>query len=135
LNRVNARQSKGSFVEAMADYAEMIRLDPTSPWGYAGQAWILATCPDPKYRDGKKAVEEAIQACELGGTTDPYLDEVRAAAHAEAGEFDKAVEWQAKALKAAANVPGTDTEGDRSRLKLYQDKKPFRNERGKPSGT
>jgi len=51
------------------------------------------------------------------------------------GQFDQAVEWQTKALKAAEGIPGANLEGDRSRLKLYQDKKPFRNERGKPSGT
>jgi tetratricopeptide (TPR) repeat protein len=135
FNRGNAWQSKGDFEKALADYAEKIRLDPTSPWGYAGRAWILATCPDAKYRDGKKAVELAIQACELGVAKDPYLDEIRAAAHAEAGEFDRAVEWQSRALQDASNIPGTDTQGDRLRLKLYQDKKPFRNERAKPSGT
>jgi tetratricopeptide (TPR) repeat protein len=135
FNRGNARQTKGEFEEAIADYEEAIRLDPRSPWGDAGLAWILATCPDAKYRDGQKAVERAVHACDLGGTNDPYLMEVRAAAHAEAGQFDQAVEWQTKALKAAENVPGANVEGDRSRLKLYQEKKPFRNERGKPGGT
>ena len=48
-----------------------------------------------------------------------------AAAHAELGEFDKAVEWQTKALAAAA-MPVK--EQYQQRLKLYEDKKPYRME-------
>jgi Tfp pilus assembly protein PilF len=133
FNRGNAWQSLANHEKAITDYSEAIRLDPTSPWGHAGLAWILATCPDPKYRDGKKAIEQATQACELGGSKDPYLAEVRAAAHAEAGDFEQAVEWQTKAVKEASGIPGLNTEGDRSRLKLYQEKKPYHNDRGVPT--
>ena len=46
-----------------------------------------------------------------------------AAAHAELGEFDQAVEWQTKAVAAA---PKTLSDQYRERLKLYQHKKPYR---------
>ena len=32
-----------------------------------GLAWLLAACPEGKYRDGKRAVELATKACELSG--------------------------------------------------------------------
>ena len=46
-----------------------------------------------------------------------------AAAHAELGQFDKAVEWQEKAVEAA---PEGAKEQYRERLKRYQDRKPYR---------
>ncbi|MBI1915024.1 MAG: hypothetical protein HYS12_09855 [Planctomycetes bacterium] len=46
-----------------------------------------------------------------------------AAAYAELGEFDKAVEWQTKAL---ASAPAEEKDQYRDRLKQYQDRKPYR---------
>jgi tetratricopeptide (TPR) repeat protein len=48
-----------------------------------------------------------------------------AAAYAEAGKFDKAVEWQEKAIKLA---PDDQKEDFGTRLKLYQEGKPYREE-------
>ena len=46
-----------------------------------------------------------------------------AAAYAELGQFDKAIEWQTKASDSApAELKGAY----RDRLKLYQDQKPYR---------
>ena len=88
-------------------------------------AWLLSTAPDAKVRDGKRALEAAKKACELteyknGG----YLDTL-AAAYAEAGDFEKAVEWQDKALK-AGDIPVKDLDGARKRLELFKQKKPYR---------
>jgi tetratricopeptide (TPR) repeat protein len=134
VNLGYALQNKGEYEKALAEYAEAIRLEPASPWGYAAQAWVLATCPDARHRDGKRALELAIKASELGGASQPYLCEVRAAAHAEAGDFELAVIWQNRAITAATNVPGTNLEGDRERLKLYEAKKPYRLETSEPAG-
>jgi hypothetical protein len=61
-------------------------------------AWFLSQCPDPRFRDGPRAVALATRACELDGWKEPILFESLAAAYAEDGNFDKAVEWQQKAL-------------------------------------
>jgi hypothetical protein len=50
----------------------------------------------------------------------PEYDERRYAAYAEAGDFDKAVEWQKKGMDLAPADEKADYE---TRLKLYQDKK------------
>jgi hypothetical protein len=47
-----------------------------------------------------------------------------AAAYAEVGEFDKAVEWEEKAIQLYANAD--DRKKGEERLKLYKDKKPYR---------
>jgi hypothetical protein len=47
-----------------------------------------------------------------------------AAAYAEAGDFDKAVEWQGKANKLYTGAE--DRKKGEERLKLYRDKKPYR---------
>ncbi len=66
--------------KAIADFHEAIRINPDGPGAYDARAWIWATCPDEKYRDGKRAVESATKACELSQWNEPYYMETLAAA-------------------------------------------------------
>jgi tetratricopeptide (TPR) repeat protein len=126
-NRGNVRYFRQEYEPALADFSEAIRLDPTDPVAYNSRAVLRATCPAEKFRDGKKAVEDAIKACELTGYDDAETLDTLAAAHAEAGDFAKAIEWQKKAIEL------TDDDDDKAdlqaRLELYQDAKPFRQEK------
>ena len=89
-------------------------------------AWLRATCPDASYRDGKQAVTGATKACELSEWKNANAVDTLAAAYAETGQFDKAVEWQQKAIDLA---PKEDTkEKGRRRLELYKAGKPYREE-------
>jgi len=89
---------KGDNERALADYNEAARLIPNDAWTQDARAWLLATIPDEKLRDGKKAVEAARKACELSEEkVASYLDTL-AAAYAETGDFDQAVEWERKAM-------------------------------------
>lgn len=124
-NRARLHIRKKDFAKASADYAKVVEIEPESSVGHNGLAWLLCTAPEEKVRDGKRALEHAKKACELtdyknGG----YLDTL-AAAHAELGEFDKAVEWQEKALK-AGDLPIKDLDAAKKRLQLFKDKKPYR---------
>jgi tetratricopeptide (TPR) repeat protein len=124
MNRGAAWSKKKEHDKAIADYAEAIRIDPASHNAYNARAWIWATCPDEKHRDGKKAVESATKACELTNWKNPDYLETLAAAYAEVGDFDSAVSSQTKAnsLRAADR----DKVRGEARLKLYQEKKPYR---------
>ena len=122
-----AWEAKGNFAKAIADYNTAIQLVPESVLAYNSRAWIWATCPDPQHRDGKGAVDSATHACELSGWKDPDMLETLAAAYAESGDFDAAVNWEQKALEASTEE--TDRARCRERLALYQAKRPYRQER------
>jgi tetratricopeptide (TPR) repeat protein len=123
-SRGNAWVAKKEYGNAIADYSEAIRLDPEYAAPYESRAWIWATCPDAKHRDGKKAVESAIKACKLTDWKDfGHLDTL-AAAYAESGDFEKAIEFQKKALSQCSERYRKEFV---KRLDLYKAKKPYRN--------
>ena len=115
-------EEKAKYEKAFRDYNEAVRLEPKNSKGYNARAWLWATCPDSRYRDGKKAVESAKQALDLDPKSANSMDTL-AAAHAENGDFAEAVRWQEKALA----DPSVKNNADfRHRLELYRDKKPYR---------
>jgi len=100
-NRGNVLRGRGKYEQAIADFEKAVRLDPRNAAAHNNLAWLRATCPDEKYRDGNAAVEAAKQACELSDWKNPdWLDSL-AAAYAEAGEFEEAVKTQTSAIELA----------------------------------
>jgi tetratricopeptide (TPR) repeat protein len=120
-----AKQKK--YTEAAKAYEAAVKLEPLAA-RYNSQAWFLATCPDEKFRDGKKAVELAQKAVEQSGKVVnwAYRDTL-AAAHAAAGDFEKAVAELQKALE-DKGVGKDDRKKLEARLELYKAKKPYRDE-------
>jgi serine/threonine protein kinase/Flp pilus assembly protein TadD len=51
--------------EAIREHRTAIDLDPTFAQAYNDLSWILATCPTPRLRDPRRAVESAKKAVEL----------------------------------------------------------------------
>jgi tetratricopeptide (TPR) repeat protein len=123
-NLGSARRRKGDVAGAIAAYREATRLDPKYAKTHNNLAWLLAAGPDG-LRDGKQAVEHATRGCELTGWKDAAFLEVLATAHAEAGDFDKAVEYQKKALSFPEYGKQVGKAGQ-ERLQLYARKKPYR---------
>ncbi len=89
---------KGDFDRALADLEAAARLNPNDPEALQGQAWILATCTEPRIRNGAKAVVAATRACELTEWKVPHGLATLAAAYSEAGDFARAVKCQEQAL-------------------------------------
>ena len=121
-NRGGAWTAKGEYVTAMADFNQALRLKPNDDYAYNSLAWIQATCPEERYRDGKQAVVNAKRACELANERNWDYIETLAAAYAESSDFEKAIEWQTKAIELE---PEKEDERLRSRLELYKQGKPY----------
>ncbi|QTA88804.1 tetratricopeptide repeat protein [Desulfonema magnum] len=118
--RGNAWQMKKEYGKAINDYVKALELNPKLFVPYNNLAWLLATCSDPAYRSGDKAVTLAEKAVELNH--DVFTLDTLAAAHAEAGNFDDAVATMEKIIKLL------NDRGDTSHLKIYEDHlKSYRN--------
>ena len=127
FNRANAQRARKAYAEAVRDYREVVRLDPKDADAYDSLAWLLATCPEERIRDGKKAVEYATKACDLTSWKSSYFLATVAAAYAEDGDFEQAIHWQKKALQ-SSQYEREEGEAARQRLKLFESRRPYRDE-------
>jgi tetratricopeptide (TPR) repeat protein len=87
---------------------------PDSPRMLDELAWLLATYPDPKSRDGAEAVRLAERACALTERRIPVLLDTLGAAYAETGDFPRAI----SAIEEALN--GAHSSGDGDAVKLSE---------------
>ena len=116
----------GDYPEAVEHDREALRLNPDSPDGLNNLAWLLATCPDAKVRDGARAVELAEHACQLTQFKATVFLGTLAAAYAEAGRFNDATTTAQKAC-ALASAAGEKELLKRNQelLALYQSHQPY----------
>ncbi|MBO0700190.1 MAG: tetratricopeptide repeat protein [Zavarzinella sp.] len=126
-NRSEAYIRSRQFDKALADIYLALKNEGKVPGLHMNLARALATAPDAKLRDGKRALEEAKKAVEMIKYRDGRFLDTLAAAYAEVGQFDKAVEAQQKAIDDPEFMKD-DGDGARKRLNLYREKKPFRDE-------
>jgi Tfp pilus assembly protein PilF len=117
---------RGRFDEALAHYRQALEINPGVAEPHNNLAWLLATCP-AALRNGAAAIEHAQRANQLcGGSRADVLDTL-AVAYAEAGRFSEALATARQALESATQQPGQPLADElRSRIKLYQAGKPYR---------
>lgn len=113
--------------KAVVWYEAAIQRDPKYVDALNNLAWLLATHPDEKIRDGAKAVELARRACQLTDWRIAIPMGTLAAAYAETGEFSNAVLMATKA-RDQANAEGEPdlAQKNEALLKHYQGGMPFR---------
>ena len=121
--RGNHWQTKGDFENAYNDFSEALRLDQADADIHNSIARLWATCPEDRYRDGRKAIEHATTACDLAPFKTPQFIDTLAAAYAETGDFVSAVKWQIKSIEVTPVDARADAIG---RLELYRVGKPYR---------
>lgn len=97
-NRAQVYARMGDWAKARSDYQKAVELFPKDDTSWTGLAFLYGSCPDERYRDGKLAVEAATKAGELLEWKSSKSLDVLAIAHAQAGQFDKAIEAVDKAL-------------------------------------
>jgi tetratricopeptide (TPR) repeat protein len=120
----------GDYSRALADYDRVVSITASLPLNRAfaenSRAWLHATCPSASFRNGKQAVAEAKSACnDTSWREIAYIDTL-AAAHAEVGDFDSAIQFEQRAIKGAREEawaikdPGRRRAAYERQLALYQ---------------
>ena len=120
----------GRFAEAREHYETAVREEEEPGW-LQTLAWFLATCPDDGVRDGKRAVELAKRAGEATEWDAEGSLDTLAAAYAEAGDFDNAIQSARAAIEQFDSEEGKADAA--ARLALYEEGKPFREDYSPPS--
>jgi len=116
----------GRTREAIVHYREALRIRPQSIESLYNLASILATDHDDSLRNGAEAVSLVERAMNLTIRQNAISLNTAAAAYAEVGRFDKAVEMASNALRLAQEEGQNDLASSiKTRLALYQQNKPF----------
>jgi len=92
---------KGQKAEALRQWRLALRAEPDDVKVLNDTAWLLSTSADSTLRNGSEAVLLAGHAVELTRGHEPMLLGTLAAAYAENGDFDRAVETQQRAAELA----------------------------------
>jgi tetratricopeptide (TPR) repeat protein len=117
----------GETKAAIRHLGEAARLAPNEPGVALDLAWLLATHADDSVRDGERAVLLAEKAMSLLESEEPAALEILAAAKAEAGDFDAAVEAARRAVDLAEQRDlSQEADAARRRLEGYQAGTPYR---------
>lgn len=100
-NLAEVMHQSGQYADSIAIYERALKSDPDKPGVLNNLAWLLATCPEAKLRDGHRAVILATRACELKHYEEPTFIGTLAAANAEADQFFSAMGYAKIAIHTA----------------------------------
>lgn len=97
----DALVQKHRITEARLHYEASLAVDPHSVLTLNKLAWILSTSPDASLRNASRAIELARKADQYSNGKNPTVDRTMAAACAESGRFDEAIETANRAARVA----------------------------------
>jgi tetratricopeptide (TPR) repeat protein len=128
-HRGDAYLNVGKHAEAIKDYEEAFKLKPDDSGLLNNFAWVLATSPDDKLRNGKRSIEMGLKACQLTGFEQAHILSTLAAGYAETGDFENALKYSTQAVDRGAS-DGELTAETREQLQRevdnYKHKRPTR---------
>jgi len=128
LLRANVNAQLGKYAEALNEYDYLVSLHPrnvTLARVLSDRAWFRATCPNASFRNGQQAVKDAKAACSIMIWKDEGMIDTLAAAYAETGDFNSAVQYASQAL-AMKGISADSTKLFQRHLALFQQNKPIR---------
>ena len=113
---------KGHYRACVACYLKAMKLDPAYPWAPNNLAWLHATCVEAKVRNGTKAIQYAMVACEISKWHCWSFVDTLSAAYAEVGDYESAVIYAERAL---ALAPRENQEAVLEGIRRFQARKPL----------
>jgi len=117
----------GNTQKAIRAYRRLIEAAPNSMSALNDLAWLLATCRDAEYRNGAEAIMLAQRAVALSKADPEHALDTLAAAYAESGDFNRAIDVARAALTAARQRSNsTGVQNMEKRLRLYEAHEPYR---------
>jgi tetratricopeptide (TPR) repeat protein len=128
LLRANINIHLGKYSEALKEFNSLASLHPrfvTLARVLSDRAWFYSTCPDGSFRNGQQAVKDAKAACSIMVWKDENMIDTLAAAYAEIGDFNSAVQYAQQAL-AIKSISATDSKRIHRHLESFQQHKPIR---------
>jgi len=127
LLRTNINARLGKYAEALKEFNYLVSLHPkrvTLARVLSDRAWFYATCPNASFRNGQQAVKDAKAACSIMVWQDEHMIDTLAAAYAETGDFNSAVQYAAQAL-AVKGISSDATKLFQQHVALFQQQKRF----------
>jgi tetratricopeptide (TPR) repeat protein len=122
--RADAYLAFGKHVEAIKDYEAALKIEPQDSGILNNLAWVLATSPDDKIRNGDRSIEYGLKACEVTDYKASHILSTLAAGYAEKGDFETAKKWSAKAVELGEG--NENIEQLKQELESYKQGKPWR---------
>jgi Tfp pilus assembly protein PilF len=106
-NRANLYKGLAQWERATADYTTAIKHAPSNGNLHNNFAWLLATCPDPKFRDPARAVQLARKATEIVPKAGVYWNTL-GVAHYRAADWRSAKTALEKSMALSNGGSGSD---------------------------
>jgi tetratricopeptide (TPR) repeat protein len=123
----NALVQKGLLRDAADQYEDALKWDPVAILPLNNLSWIMSAGPDDSLRNNEVAVKLALKANQLSKQNNPVFVRTLAAAYAQAGQFENAIETARRAAE-LANAQGVrDLAAEIAHdVDLYQQRTPLR---------
>lgn len=128
--RADACLNVGEHRKAVDDYEVVVKMFADDSGILNNFAWVLATSPEDDIRNGKRALEMGLKACELTEYGQAHILSTLAAAYAETGDFENAVKWSQKSVDLGDKEI---QEQLKQELENYRQRKPWREKKAEPA--
>ncbi len=122
VDYADACQSASRWKDALIAYKQVLTREQENLRALQNSAWLLATCPDPQFRDAKTALAVMQRVKSNGESRDYQILDVEAAAKAAAGDFAAAASL---AMESARNAPSNERDEIEARAALYKKRRAY----------
>lgn len=128
VGKMYTLSAMGEYQSALVEIRNAYNLAPADPYVLNEYAWFLATSPEDSVRNGILAVQLAKECTLYEPAPVPGHYDTLAAAYAEAGDFEKAMEAEQQAIRLglSSGLPESVLQRWQNRLLDYQMHIPFR---------